>query len=165
MVFPSHGIHFFCCAEHVTFLSSYSECRDPVPQAASSVPVPCSVHSARYDRGMGCSMRFARCHYWKKIASLAEPRTGPAYCKVCCSEIVKESPGKALGLWELTSVHVPGGDSLAGAGWQMLQSSAFRAMENLCCGFQLHLFQAPVSASHEHALFLSTCGAFNVLMP
>lgn len=91
----------------------------------------------------------------EKILSLAEPRAAPACCKVCCSEIMKESPGKALGVWELMSVRVPGGDSLAGAGLQMLQSPAFPAMEHLCCGFQLHLFQAPVSARHEHALFLS----------
>ena len=68
---------------------------------------------------------------------------------------MQESPGKALGVWELMSVRVPGGDSLAGTGLQMLQSSAFPVTERLCCGFQLHLFQAPVSSHHEHALFLS----------
>lgn len=58
-------------------------------------------------------------------------------------------------MWELTSVRVPGGDSLVGAAVRVLSSSAFPATEHLCCGFQLRLCQAPVSAGHEHALFLS----------
>lgn len=91
----------------------------------------------------------------EKILSLAEPCMGPACCKVCCLEIMKKSHGKALGVWELISVRVPGGDNVAGAGLQMLQSSVFPATEHLCYGFQLHLFQAPVSAHHKHALFLS----------
>lgn len=90
-----------------------------------------------------------------KILSLAEPHIRPASCKVCCLEIMKESPGKAFRAWELTSLRVPGGDSLVGPGLQMLQSSAFPATEHLCRGFQLHLLQAPVSAHHEHAPFLS----------
>lgn len=91
----------------------------------------------------------------EKILSLAEPCMGPACCKVCCLEIMKKSPGKALGVWELISVCVPGGDNVAGTGLQMLQSSAFPAIEHLCYGFHLHLFQAPVSAHHKHTLFLS----------
>lgn len=66
--------------------------------------------------------------------------------------MVKESPGKAFGVWELTSVRVPGGDNLANDSklQQMISST-----EHLCCGFHLRLFQAPVSAGHKHALFLS----------
>ncbi|XP_074704648.1 LOW QUALITY PROTEIN: uncharacterized protein LOC141933667 [Strix aluco] len=50
----------------------------------------------------------------EKVLSLAEPCMGPASCKVCCLERMKESPGKASGVWELMSfsrllffIHLP----------------------------------------------------------